>query len=80
VNSIKPQWKRGSSDDYSTLECRVDAAGTLQTLTRFLYEIEKSPLALKVESVEVTTRDNNGEQIALGILVSGLRLAPVEGK
>jgi hypothetical protein len=80
VSSIKPQWKRGTSDDYSVLECRVDAAGTLATLTRFLYEVEHSPIALKVESVEFTSRDNNGQQLALGLLVSGLRLAPMEGK
>lgn len=80
VSSIKPQWKRGASDDYSVLECRVDAAGSLATLTRFLYEVEHSPLALKVESVEITSRDNSGQQLGLGLLVSGLRLAPMEGK
>jgi hypothetical protein len=79
VSSIKPQWKRGASDDYSILECRVDAAGSLPTLTRFLYDVEHSPLALKIESVELAARDNNGQQIALGLLVSGLRLAPLEG-
>jgi len=80
VTSIKPQWKRGMSEDYSTLECRVDASGSMPTLTRFLYEVEHSPMALKIESVEITTRDSNGQQLALGLLVSGLRLAPVEGK
>jgi hypothetical protein len=80
VTSIKPQWKRGATDDYSVLECRVDAAGSLATLTRFLYEVEHSSLALKVESVELTARDNNGQQLGLGLLVSGLRLAPMEGK
>lgn len=80
VSSIKPQWKRGTSDDYSVLECRVDAAGSLSALTRFLYQVEQSPMALKVESVEIASRDNNGQQLALGLLVSGLRLAPLEGK
>ena len=80
VTSIKPQWKRGASDDYSLLECRVDAAGSLSTLTRFLYEVEHSPMALKVESVEMTARDNSGQQLGLGLLVSGLRLAPMEAK
>jgi hypothetical protein len=80
VSSIKPQWKRGSTDDYSVLECRVDAAGNLATVTRFLYDVEHSPMALKIESVELAARDNNGQQLALGLLVSGLRLAPLEGK
>jgi len=80
VSSIKPQWKRGVSDDYSVIECRVDAAGSLSSLTKFLYEVERSPMALKVESVEIAARDNTGHQLALGLLVSGLRLVPLEGK
>ena len=80
LGSIKPQWKRGATDRNSLLECRVDATGTLSTLARFLHEVEKSPLALRVEAVELTTRDNNGQKLTLGLLVSGLRLAPLEKK
>jgi len=75
VTSKKPQWKR-SGDDYMTFECRVDASGTLPALTRFLYEVEQDPLALKVESVEITSRDNNGQQLSLALQVSGLMLDP----
>jgi hypothetical protein len=80
VSSVRPQWKRGASDDYSLLECRVDASGSLSALSRFLYEVEKSPLALKVEGVELAARDNTGQQLTLGLLVSGQRLAPLEAK
>ena len=73
IMSIKPQWKR-SDDDFMTLECRVDASGTLATITRFLYEIEHNPLALKVESVELNSRDTTGAQLTLGLQVSGLVL------
>lgn len=77
ISSIKPQWKH-NSEDYLTLECRVDAAGNLSSLTRFLYNIEKDALALKVDAVEITSRDNNGSQLALGLVVSGLVLTPKE--
>ena len=80
VSSIRPQWKRGATDDYSVLECRVDAAGNLSTLAKFLYSIESSPIAVKMESVEFTARDNNGEQIALGLLISAVRLAAMDSK
>jgi len=73
VTSIKPQWKRGE-DQYASLECRVDASGSLSALTRFLHSIEKDPLALRIEAAEFSSRDNNGQQIALGLQVSGLRL------
>jgi hypothetical protein len=78
--SIKPQWKRGTGDRHSVLECRVDANGSVATLTRFLHEVEKSPLALRIESVELTTRDNNGQRLSLALLVSGLRFTPLERK
>jgi hypothetical protein len=80
LGSIKPQWKRGASSRYSLLECRVDASGSLATLTRFLYEVEKSPLALRIDSIELTSRDDFGQKLTLGLLVSGLRMTPLEGK
>ena len=77
ITSIKPQWKR-TADDYMTLECRADAFGSIQAITRFLYDVEKDPLALKVEAVEITTRDNDGQQLSLALQVSGLLLNPLE--
>ena len=58
----------------------MDAAGSASSLTRFMYAVERSPLALKVESVEVSARDNNGSQLALALVVTGLRLTPLEAK
>ncbi len=75
ILSITPNWKR-DSEDYITLQCRVDAAGNLATITRFLYDIEKDPLALKLETVELTARDNEGQQLALTLQISGLVLNP----
>jgi len=77
ITSIKPQWKR-TADDYMTLECRADAFGSMQALTRFLYEVERDPLPLKVEAVEITSRDNEGQQLSLALQVSGLLLSHEE--
>lgn len=76
ISSIKPQWKR-AGDDFMTLECRADAFGSIQAVTRFLYEVEKDPLALRVEAVEITARDNDGQQLSVGLQVSGLQLGVV---
>jgi Tfp pilus assembly protein PilO len=75
VNSVMPQWKQ-DADDYRTLECRVDVSGDLPTLSRFLYDLERDPMALKLQSVELTARDNEGQQLSLGLQVSGLVLTP----
>ncbi len=72
IVSIAPQKK--DTDDYTALECRVDAYGNLGTITRFLYDIERDPLGLKIDSVELSTRDNDGQQITLGLQLSGLIL------
>lgn len=73
VGSIRPRWKP-IDDDHTTLECRVDAFGSLANLTRFLYLIEKDPLAVKIEAVEIGVRDNEAQQLTLGIQISGLML------
>jgi hypothetical protein len=73
ISSLRPQWKRGA-EGYATLECRADAGGNLANLTRFLYAAETDPLALKVDVVELTARDAEGQQLTLGLQVSGLVL------
>jgi hypothetical protein len=73
VANIKPQWKE-IDDKYLTLECRADAFGSIEALTRFLYHVERDPLALRVEAVEIASRDAEGRQVSLGVQVSGLIL------
>jgi Tfp pilus assembly protein PilO len=75
INGTTPQWKN-DTDEYKTLICRVDASGSLWTLSRFLYDIEKGPMALKVESVDLSSHDNQGQQLTLGLQVNGLVLTP----
>lgn len=77
ITSIKPQWKH-NADDFMTLECRVDASGSLSTVSRFLYEIEKDPIALKVDALELAAKDTDGQQLTLGLQVSGLLLNPAD--
>ena len=74
ILSITPQWKH-DADDYTTLDCRVEASGNLAAISRFLYEIEKDPMALRLQNIEIGARDNDGQQLALGLQVSGLVLA-----
>ncbi len=75
INAITPQWKR-ETDEYMTYECRIDAAGDLDRLSRFLHRVEREPVALKLESVELGARDKEGQQLSLGLQVSGLVLNP----
>ncbi len=73
IDRISPQWKTG--DDYTTLECHVDASGTMDSVLRFLYDVEKGPPGLKVDVVDISARDNNGQQLSLGLQLTGLILS-----
>jgi Tfp pilus assembly protein PilO len=75
VSSIRPQWKE-AEEDYKTLECRADVSGSLPAIAHFLYQVERDPLGVKVDSLELTTRNNEGSQLALVIQVSGVLLNP----
>ncbi|PWU08647.1 MAG: hypothetical protein C5B50_29170 [Verrucomicrobia bacterium] len=76
IGAITPQWKRGDADDYMTYECRIDASGDLGRLTRFLHSAEREPMALKFESVELGSRDKEGQQLSLALQLSALILNP----
>lgn len=73
VTGITPQWKNDSTN-YMTLNCRVEASGDLGTLSRFVYDIEQNTMALKLDSVEFSAHDNTGQQLTLGLQLSGLAL------
>lgn len=77
LTSITPQAKQ-DAEDYMTMECRVEASGNLQAVSKFLYEVERDPMAMKLQVVELSARDNDGQQFALGLQVSGLILTPAE--
>ena len=77
VTGITPQWKIDSTN-YMTLNCRVEASGDLGTLSRFVYDIEQNTMAMKLDSVEFSTHDNAGQQLTLGLQLSGLALTTLK--
>lgn len=79
VTSLMPQWKTESTN-YLTLACRVETAGNLGALSRFLYDLEKGPMALRLDAVELGTRDKEGQQMTLGVEINGLALVTKEKK
>jgi len=75
IASINPQW-RHDSEDCMTYECRVDATGDLRALTQFVYNLEKEPLALRLQLVDLGVRDKEGQQLSVNLQFSGLILTP----
>ncbi len=77
LQNVAPTWKQGNDPAYKTLDCRVDASGSIDRLSEFLYAMETDKMALRVQSIEMTSKDANGGTIGLGIQLSALVLAPV---
>lgn len=73
ISSIMPQWKTDATN-YITLDCRVEASGDIGSLSRFIYNIEKGPMMVRLDSVELSSHDNNGQQMTLGVEINGLAL------
>lgn len=73
IRAIRPQWRRGPGDSM-VIECRADAFGNLSRLTHFLYLLEKDPLPVRIETLELNARDPRGEQLNLGLQMSVLML------
>jgi type II secretion system (T2SS) protein M len=71
ITSLKPRWS-GGDDEYEKLEFRLTATGNIDSVTRFLYELESDEIAIKLEDVEISSRDKRGRDFSLSIKFSGL--------
>lgn len=80
VNLVRQQPQAKEADDpaatYKNEEWHADVTGSLDNIFKFLYFVETSPMGLKVDSIELSSRDDRGFQLALGLTVSGLILNP----
>jgi hypothetical protein len=73
--SFKPQLKQ-TDDNYSVMECHAEVTGAYGAIIRFLYDLENDPTGVQLQGVELTARDDAGQQISLGLDLSGLLLPP----
>jgi len=79
ITSIMPQWKNDSTN-YMMLNCRVETSGTMSALSQFLYNVEKGPMALKLDSAELSAHDATGQQLTLALQINGLALLQPQAK
>jgi hypothetical protein len=71
--SFRPQLQVTDSN-YSTVDCRADVSAGVAGIDAFLKAMSRDPLAVKVESFDLNSRDDNGQQLTLGMNLSGLVL------
>jgi len=73
VTSFKPRWIQGEEDNMK-IECRAATQGSIGSVARFLYELERGSLALRVENMEIASRDDTGRDLTLDVRFTGLSL------
>ncbi|HEV7928156.1 MAG TPA: hypothetical protein VGR14_22580 [Verrucomicrobiae bacterium] len=71
--SFRPQFD-DSDTNFMTVECRSDVSGSPNNVRDFLRAMSKDPLANKLDSFVLTTKDDNGRQLTLDLNMSGLVL------
>lgn len=78
VSNYKPNWM-ASDDEIAQgarkLEIQLSGSGNLQTIARFLYELERNELAVKLEDFGISARDDKGRELSLDARFTGLLLS-----
>lgn len=72
ITSLMPQWKNDSTN-YMTLNCRVETSGDINALSKFIYNVEHGQ-GVRLNALELSSHDNNGQQMTLGLEINGLAL------
>ncbi|MBN1866107.1 hypothetical protein JW916_02325 [Candidatus Sumerlaeota bacterium] len=70
ITSIKPRWFE-EEEESRTVEFRVGASGSLDSVARFLYALETDSMSLRTEKVEISSRDPRGNALAVDIRFTG---------
>jgi len=82
ITSLKPQWVQpedDAPDQFVELKFQATGHGDLESISRFLFELERGLIATKLESVEVGSRGETVEQLSLDLTFSALALPEENG-
>jgi hypothetical protein len=76
VENIAPQVREDRDENsdtmITTIECRADASGSMNSLLSFLRAINSEKMGIKLDNVELNAKDNNGQQLTMGLTISAL--------
>jgi Tfp pilus assembly protein PilO len=73
ITALKPRWLE-DEEIGDRLEMRISGSGDLRAVTRFLYELEHDPMAVRLEEIEIQARDAKGTELDVDARVTGLVL------
>ena len=73
LTSFKPQWQN-HDDRYRTWNVRLVAEGTMREAVEFVHAIESDELPLKIEQLELASREKTGKLISVSVHFTGLQI------
>ena len=71
--SEKGEW-RNHDDRYQTYDVRLVAEGTMREVVEFVHAIESDALPLKIEQLELASREKTGQLISVSVHFTGLQI------
>ncbi len=71
LTSLKPRLIE-AEDEHQLLEVRAAAQGSIESVGRFLYALERDARALKLEEVLISAKDGTGRNLSLTVRFTGL--------
>ncbi len=73
LSSIVPAWQNRETD-HARLDCRIEGTGDMNAVMGYLYDLDGEKLAMRIESLEIVSRDKNGRQLSMDMRFSALEL------
>ncbi len=73
LSSIKPRWIQVDNAS-RLLEIQVEGNGGMEAVTRFVYEMERDALPLRMEEFQLTSADGTGAKLSMTARFTGLVL------
>lgn len=73
LNSLKPRWVESGGEE-KKLEFRLSGTGNLETVSCFLFELERDSLPLSLEDFSISVRDKQSRSLDFSARFSSLIL------
>ncbi|MCP5516468.1 MAG: hypothetical protein H7A45_04320 [Verrucomicrobiales bacterium] len=70
--SLTPQWRAGDAT-HELFDCRASISGGLGEVARFIYELERDPITVQLEELQVAADDDRGRELTVALRFSGVR-------
>ena len=70
--TVREDRDENSDTMITTIECRADASGSMNSLLSFMRAINSEKMGIKLDSIELNAKDNFGQQLTMGLTISAL--------